>query len=84
MLAASSAAWGGRRAARPVTPAPPPAVPELSAIEALLEPAFTPTAYIDTERGLIQIELAVVDAPRTVANFTALARKGYFAPYRAN
>jgi cyclophilin family peptidyl-prolyl cis-trans isomerase/HEAT repeat protein len=66
-------------AARPVTPAPPPAVPELSAIEALLEPAFTPTAYIDTERGLIQIELAVVDAPRTVANFTALARKGYFA-----
>jgi cyclophilin family peptidyl-prolyl cis-trans isomerase len=66
-------------AARPATPAPPPAVPELSAIEALREPAFTPTAYIDTERGLVQIELAIVDAPRTVANFTALARKGFFA-----
>jgi HEAT repeat protein len=62
----------------PATPAPPPAVPELSAIQALLTPAFTPTAYIDTEKGLIQFELAVVDAPRTVANFTALARKGFF------
>jgi cyclophilin family peptidyl-prolyl cis-trans isomerase/HEAT repeat protein len=62
----------------PATPAPAPAVPELSAIPALLAPAYTPTAYIDTEKGLIQIELAVVDAPRTVANFTALARKGFF------
>ena len=63
----------------PVTPAPPPAVPELSAIRALMTPAFTPTAYIDTEKGLVQVELAVVDAPRTVANFTALVRKGFFA-----
>lgn len=62
----------------PATPAPPPVVPELSALPALLAPAFTPTAYVDTDRGLIQIELAVVDAPRTVANFTALARKGAF------
>jgi cyclophilin family peptidyl-prolyl cis-trans isomerase len=44
-----------------------------------MAPVYTPTAYIDTENGLIQIELAVIDAPRTVANFTALARKGYFA-----
>jgi cyclophilin family peptidyl-prolyl cis-trans isomerase/HEAT repeat protein len=62
----------------PATPAPPPAVPELSAIQALMAPVYTPTAYIDTEKGLIQVELAVIDAPRTVANFTALARKGYF------
>jgi cyclophilin family peptidyl-prolyl cis-trans isomerase/HEAT repeat protein len=62
----------------PVTPAPPPTVPELSALPALIAPVYTPTAYIDTERGLIQVELAVIDAPRTVANFTALARKGYF------
>ena len=47
------AAAGRRREHRgpALTPAPPPAVPELSAIEALLEPAFTPTAYIDTEKG---------------------------------
>ena len=62
----------------PATPAPPPAVPELAAAEALVTPAYSPTMYIDTEKGLIEIELAVVDAPRTVANFTALARKGFF------
>jgi cyclophilin family peptidyl-prolyl cis-trans isomerase/HEAT repeat protein len=64
--------------AAPLTPAPPPAVPEMAATATLIAPPYTPTAYIDTERGLIQIELAVVDAPRTVANFTALARKGFF------
>jgi cyclophilin family peptidyl-prolyl cis-trans isomerase len=63
----------------PATPAPAPPVPELSAVQTLLTPAFTPTAYIDTEKGLVQIELAVVDAPRTAANFTALARKGFFS-----
>lgn len=62
----------------PATPAPDPAVPELSGREALLSPPYTPTAYIDTDEGTIEIELAVVDAPRTVANFTALARKGFF------
>jgi cyclophilin family peptidyl-prolyl cis-trans isomerase/HEAT repeat protein len=64
--------------AAPATPAPAPTVAELSNLDALLSPAFTPTAYIDTEAGMIQIELAVVDAPRTVANFTALARRGFF------
>ncbi|HTM30796.1 MAG TPA: HEAT repeat domain-containing protein [Vicinamibacterales bacterium] len=68
----------GAAAPPPVTPAPPPLAPELSAIPALMAPAYTPMAYIDTENGSIQIELAVVDAPRTVANFTALVRKGFF------
>jgi cyclophilin family peptidyl-prolyl cis-trans isomerase len=68
----------GLDASTTAVPASPPVVPELSAIPALLAPAYTPTAYVDTDRGLIQIELAVVDAPRTVANFTALARKGAF------
>jgi cyclophilin family peptidyl-prolyl cis-trans isomerase/HEAT repeat protein len=62
--------------AAPATPALPP-IPEL-ATDALVSPAYSPMVYIDTEKGLIQIELAVVDAPRTVANFTALARKGFF------
>ncbi|MDH4063053.1 MAG: HEAT repeat domain-containing protein [Acidobacteriota bacterium] len=64
--------------ALPATPAPDPTVPELSALDALRSPAYTPTAYIDTDAGTIEIELAVVDAPRTVANFTALARRGFF------
>jgi cyclophilin family peptidyl-prolyl cis-trans isomerase len=70
--AASPAAYAA------ATPAPAPLVPELANLEALLTPTFTPTAYIDTEAGMIQIELAVVDAPRTVANFTALAKRGFF------
>ena len=39
---------------------------------------FRPQLYIDTDRGTIQIELAVLDAPLTVDNFVALARKGFF------
>jgi cyclophilin family peptidyl-prolyl cis-trans isomerase/HEAT repeat protein len=59
-------------------PAPAPIVPELAALDTLVSPQYSPSAYIDTSRGTIQIELAVLDAPRTVANFIALARKNYF------
>lgn len=45
---------------------------------ALVNPAFSPMVYLDTDRGTIAIELAILDAPRTVANFVALARRGYF------
>jgi cyclophilin family peptidyl-prolyl cis-trans isomerase len=34
-------------------------------------------AYIDTEKGVIQIELAILDAPRAVTNFIALARRNF-------
>jgi cyclophilin family peptidyl-prolyl cis-trans isomerase/HEAT repeat protein len=44
----------------------------------LLNPRFSPHAYIETDRGEIEIELAILDAPLTVANFIALARKGFF------
>jgi HEAT repeat protein/cyclophilin family peptidyl-prolyl cis-trans isomerase len=59
-------------------PAPAPIVPELAALDSLVSPQYSPSAYIDTSRGTIQVELAVLDAPRTVANFIALARKNYF------
>ena len=59
-------------------PAPPPIVPELAAVDTFVAPQYSPSAYIDTSRGTIQLELAVLDAPRTVANFIALARKNYF------
>jgi cyclophilin family peptidyl-prolyl cis-trans isomerase/HEAT repeat protein len=61
-----------------IGPAPSPAVPELATSAVLDAPPYTPVAYIDTTEGLIQVELAVVDAPRTVANFVALARKGFY------
>ena len=41
-------------------------------------PQISTQAYIDTDRGTIQIELAMNDAPLTVENFIALARKSYF------
>ena len=59
-------------------PAPPPVVPELAAVERLVAPPYSPTAYVDTDKGAFQFELAVIDAPRTVANFVSLVRKGYF------
>ena len=45
---------------------------------ALVSPRFSPHAYIETDRGVIEIELAIIDAPLTVANFVALARSGFF------
>lgn len=59
-------------------PAPPPVAPELRSVDGIA-PKYSPVAYIDTSKGTIQIELAVLDAPRTVANFIALTRKGYFS-----
>ena len=43
-----------------------------------INPTVSPQVYLETEHGTIQIELAVLDAPLTVDNFIALARKGYF------
>jgi HEAT repeat protein/cyclophilin family peptidyl-prolyl cis-trans isomerase len=41
-------------------------------------PPISPHVFIDTEKGTIEIELDVLDAPFTCENFMALARKGYF------
>jgi cyclophilin family peptidyl-prolyl cis-trans isomerase/HEAT repeat protein len=59
---------------------PAPVTVEASLYEAphLVTPSFSPQVYIDTARGTVQVELAVLDAPLTVENFVTLARKGYF------
>ncbi len=44
----------------------------------LVEPPVSPHVYIETERGTIQIELAVLDAPLTADNFVRLARRGFY------
>ena len=59
-------------------PAPAPMVPELNALDPMIAPKYSPQAYISTSKGEIQFEQAVLDAPRTVANFIALVRKNYF------
>jgi len=45
----------------------------------LVAPAVSPHVFLDTDAGTIEIELAVLDAPLTSANFLALARRGYFS-----
>ena len=44
----------------------------------IVNPAFSPRAYIDTTKGTIELVLAVADAPLTAHNFVTLARKGFF------
>jgi cyclophilin family peptidyl-prolyl cis-trans isomerase/HEAT repeat protein len=44
----------------------------------LVAPPVSTQFYIDTDRGIIQFELAVLDAPLTVDNFITLARRGFF------
>ena len=65
----------GRRADRP---APTTLSADVYAAPRLTSPPVSTQAYIETDRGTIQIELAVLDAPLTVENFVALARKGFF------
>jgi len=63
-----------RRAMRPV-PGPAPAA---YADKTLLAPDYSPHVFIETAKGTIEFELAVLDAPQTSRNFLTLARKGFF------
>jgi cyclophilin family peptidyl-prolyl cis-trans isomerase len=44
----------------------------------LVSPTVSPHVFIDTTRGTIEIELAVLDAPLTAANIMALTRGGFY------
>ena len=59
---------------------PAPAGREISASvwQWLQAPQFSPHAIIETDEGAIEIELAVLDAPLTVAAFMDLAERGFF------
>jgi HEAT repeat protein/cyclophilin family peptidyl-prolyl cis-trans isomerase len=63
--------------ARAIRPAP---VPDSISYDApsLTAPSVSPRVYIETEKGTIEIEVDVLDAPITAQNFMTLARKGYF------
>jgi cyclophilin family peptidyl-prolyl cis-trans isomerase/HEAT repeat protein len=45
---------------------------------AIVSPRFSPRVFLDTDKGTVELELTVLDAPLTVSNFSALARKGFF------
>jgi cyclophilin family peptidyl-prolyl cis-trans isomerase/HEAT repeat protein len=61
-----------------IRPAPTTVPADTYAVPRLTTPDVSTTIFIDTDRGSIQVELAVLDAPLTVENFVGLARKGYF------
>jgi HEAT repeat protein/cyclophilin family peptidyl-prolyl cis-trans isomerase len=50
----------------------------LDEYESLLHQQYTPHAYIRTEKGAIEVELFVVDAPLTVDNFIRLVREDFY------
>jgi len=61
-----------------IRPAPTRLAPDYYQSTNLVNPAVSTQVFIDTDRGTIQIELAVLDAPLTVDNFVTLARRGFF------
>ncbi len=65
-------------AARRIRPAPTRLAPKAYESPTLTMPTVSTQAFIDTDRGTIQIELAVLDAPLTIDSFIALVKKGFF------
>jgi cyclophilin family peptidyl-prolyl cis-trans isomerase len=61
-----------------IRPAPTTLAREVYGSPRLVAPTVATQAYLDTDKGTIQIELSMNEAPLTVENFVALARKGYF------
>jgi len=61
-----------------IRPAPTRIAPEGYQAPGLVNPKVSTQAFIDTDRGTIQFELAVLDAPLMIDNFVSLVRKGFF------
>jgi cyclophilin family peptidyl-prolyl cis-trans isomerase/HEAT repeat protein len=69
---------GGESVEGLIRPAPPGRMVPDTEWASIVTPTFSPHAFIETDRGVIELELATLDAPLTVANFVALARRGFF------
>jgi cyclophilin family peptidyl-prolyl cis-trans isomerase/HEAT repeat protein len=65
-------------AALRIRPAPGRPV-EAYAAPALVLPQVSPHVFLETDKGTVEIEVAVLEAPLTAENFLALARSGYFS-----
>lgn len=63
-----------RAAIRPAPAGPPESYSDRSVVA----PEYSPHVFIETAKGTIEFELAVLDAPLTSRNFISLVRKGYF------
>jgi cyclophilin family peptidyl-prolyl cis-trans isomerase/HEAT repeat protein len=65
-------------AAAPIRPAVPGRPIDDPEWQRIVMPPYTPLAYIVTNKGTIELELAITDAPLTTENFVRLARMGAF------
>jgi cyclophilin family peptidyl-prolyl cis-trans isomerase/HEAT repeat protein len=70
--------------AQPDRPAPLRHPADFFESEALLHPAYSPRAFIETRRGVIEVQLELVDAPLTVATFIDQVRSGLFNGLRVH
>ena len=61
-----------------IRPAPTRLAPDAYQSPSLTIPKVSTQAFIDTERGTIQLELAVLDAPLMIDSFVSLVKKGFF------
>jgi HEAT repeat protein/cyclophilin family peptidyl-prolyl cis-trans isomerase len=61
-----------------IRPAPSSRTAESYQTVSLTVPPVSTHVFVETDRGTIQIELAVLDAPITVDTFVGLARAGFF------
>lgn len=61
-----------------IRPAPSQATPDQYLTPHLLNPTVSTQLLLETDRGTVQIELAVLDAPQTIENIATLARKGFY------
>jgi cyclophilin family peptidyl-prolyl cis-trans isomerase/HEAT repeat protein len=61
-----------------IRPAPTRLPPDAYRSPTLTSPQVSTQAFIDTDRGTVQIELAVLDAPLMVDNFITLVKRGFY------
>ncbi len=61
-----------------IRPVPSARAADWYGLTAVATPPVSTHVYLDMDRGSIQLELAVLDAPLTVQNFVTLARQGFF------
>ena len=65
-------------ASHAIRPAPTHLTASVYEADRVVNPQVSTQVYAETDRGIIQIELAVLDAPLTVENFIALAQQGFY------
>ena len=70
--------------AEPDRPAPSRWASDFFESDALLHPRYSPRAFIETRRGVIEVQLELTDAPLTAWTFVEQARSGYFNGMRVH